>query len=266
MPQRRTARASVPAVTFASPSKGSSVTDEQGRKRPLCRVPASRTGTSIRAPRYHSVAGTASQVRPSNNRPAFFLLTPPHCLKKKGTLAVSHCLLISFTHAFCMGLAPGPDSPPTITQPIPVRSRLPSDSRSGSIERNRTAAGTLCSDAILSFPFLSSTETPIQIFWPFQTRCQCGQTPIPLGKNLKTVPMRLLHNAKDRGDKVVRHILVKQVAHRVHKYGLWRPPTQWLLQHMSVTCHQKPVAVVRLPHSPETLGHSLSVAIGGTLR
>jgi hypothetical protein len=30
-------------------------------------------------------AGIASQVRPSNSRPARFLRTPPHCLKKKGT-------------------------------------------------------------------------------------------------------------------------------------------------------------------------------------
>jgi hypothetical protein len=33
-------------------------------------------------------AGIASQVWPSNSRPARFLRTPPHCLKKKGTRAL----------------------------------------------------------------------------------------------------------------------------------------------------------------------------------
>src|SRR5262249_42554005 len=32
--------------------------------------------------------GISSQVRPSSSLPARFLLTPPHCLKKNGTLAL----------------------------------------------------------------------------------------------------------------------------------------------------------------------------------
>jgi hypothetical protein len=34
--------------------------------------------------------GIPSQVRRSRSRPVFFLLVPPHCLKKKGTFASLH--------------------------------------------------------------------------------------------------------------------------------------------------------------------------------
>jgi hypothetical protein len=35
-------------------------------------------------------SGYSSQTRPSSNLPAFFLCTPPHCLKKKGTDCARH--------------------------------------------------------------------------------------------------------------------------------------------------------------------------------
>lgn len=34
---------------------------------------------------YWGVEGISLQVRPSRSLPFFFLLVPPHCLKKKGT-------------------------------------------------------------------------------------------------------------------------------------------------------------------------------------
>lgn len=42
------------------------------------------------APAKFAPAGISSQVRPSRVRPAFFFCTPPHCLKKNGTLAFKH--------------------------------------------------------------------------------------------------------------------------------------------------------------------------------
>src|SRR4051812_46243690 len=42
--------------------------------------------------------GIPSHVRPSNSRPARFLFTPPHCLKKKATFPRRHCPLRSRTH------------------------------------------------------------------------------------------------------------------------------------------------------------------------
>ena len=38
-----------------------------------------------------SVRGMSSHVRPLNSRPVRFLKTPPHCLKKNFTFALSHC-------------------------------------------------------------------------------------------------------------------------------------------------------------------------------
>src|SRR3990172_1747130 len=80
--------------------------------------------------------GISSQVLPSSTRPVFFLFTPPHCLKKKGTFDVSHWLRISITHFGSISLARGPDSPPTITQLTLLRFRSGSGPRSGSSDRN----------------------------------------------------------------------------------------------------------------------------------
>ena len=43
--------------------------------------------------------GISSQVRASSRRPARFLRTPPHCLKKNGTPSEVHLSRISSTHA-----------------------------------------------------------------------------------------------------------------------------------------------------------------------
>ena len=60
-------------------------------------------------------SGISSYVQPSSSRPVRSLRTPPHCLKKNGTWARRHCSRIERTHSACIGRAPGPDSPPTIT-------------------------------------------------------------------------------------------------------------------------------------------------------
>ena len=86
--------------------------------------------------------GIPSHVRPSSSLPARFLFTPPHCLKKKGTCCLRQMSRTCAAHSGCIGRAPGPDSPPTITQPMPVRSRSGTGPRRGSSETNRTAAGT----------------------------------------------------------------------------------------------------------------------------
>ena len=84
--------------------------------------------------------GISSHVRPSKSRPAFFLLVPPHCLKKNATPASRHCSLSSVTHSGFMGLAPGPDSPPTMTQSIFSKFKLGKGPSKGSNERNFTFA------------------------------------------------------------------------------------------------------------------------------
>jgi len=62
------------------------------------------------------VSGYSSQVRPWSSLPAFFLLIPPHCLKKNAVPDLSQADWIWVTHFTSMGRAEGPDSPPTIAQ------------------------------------------------------------------------------------------------------------------------------------------------------
>jgi hypothetical protein len=80
--------------------------------------------------------GVSFQVRVSRTRPARDLNTPPHCLKKKGTRARAQRSRISRTQAESIGRAPGPDSPPTITQSMPLRSSFLSDPSRGSRLKN----------------------------------------------------------------------------------------------------------------------------------
>lgn len=63
--------------------------------------------------------GISSQVRPSRTLPVRFLKVPPHCLKKKATSLSKQLSRISRTQSESIARAPGPDSPPTITQSIP---------------------------------------------------------------------------------------------------------------------------------------------------
>ena len=65
----------------------------------------------------------------------------PELLGEEGN-ALAGALLLSRAHITSNGRALAPDSPPTMTQYVPVRSRSPRSSRRGSHDRNRTRAGT----------------------------------------------------------------------------------------------------------------------------
>lgn len=108
-------------------------------------------------------AGTSSQVCPSSIRPAFFLLTPPHCLKKKATFRAWHWSRMSLTLSAWMGRDLGPDSPPAMTQSMCSRGRLGCGPRRGSSDRNRTEALlTFWISPIRPMTRESSTLDPIQ--------------------------------------------------------------------------------------------------------
>jgi hypothetical protein len=92
--------------------------------------------------------GISSQVLESNRRPARDLCVPPHCLRKKGTPARWHWRRISRTHEAFISRAPGPDSPPTMTQWMPERSMPGIGPSSGSRERNLVEARTWRRSAI----------------------------------------------------------------------------------------------------------------------
>ncbi len=51
--------------------------------------------------------GISFQILPSSVRPVLLLFVPPHCLKKNGTSNSWQASLISRTHSFIIGLAPG---------------------------------------------------------------------------------------------------------------------------------------------------------------
>ena len=86
-------------------------------------------------------SGKSSHVLSSSTLPASFLFVPPHCLKKKRTPALSHWSRMLRTHSTSIFLAPGPDSPPAITQSMPVRSIFVMAPIRGSKDRNRVCAG-----------------------------------------------------------------------------------------------------------------------------
>src|ERR1035438_3032207 len=86
--------------------------------------------------------GIASHVFPNKTLPNNFFRTPPHCLKKNGVLNFSQSFFIFNTHSSFIGRAPGPDSPPTITQSIVFKSKLLVGAIRGSMDKNLTALGT----------------------------------------------------------------------------------------------------------------------------
>jgi hypothetical protein len=89
-----------------------------------------------------AATGYWSQVCPSSWRPPAFGVRPPHCLRKKGTSERLQASQMPRAQFGVHGPSPGPLSPPTITQEMPVRLRSTGPS-SGSTERKRTAVGTL---------------------------------------------------------------------------------------------------------------------------
>ena len=117
-------------------------------------------------------SGIWFHVLPSSVRPFFFLLTPPHCLKKNGTPAARHWSRMSVAHSACMGLAPGPDSPPTMTQSMPSKSISGMGPSSGSKDKNFIAAGVCLRCSIRNRQSVFSTVTPVHTF------CGHGSSPL----------------------------------------------------------------------------------------
>jgi hypothetical protein len=108
--------------------------------------------------------GISSKVRSAKRRPAFFFKKPPHCLKKNGTRSVLHSCWMLVTQRSSIVRAPGPLSPPTMTQSMPFTLSAPRSSRSGSTERNLTLAVVERSRSSRASPcFRSSTLTPHQM-------------------------------------------------------------------------------------------------------
>src|SRR5438445_7865168 len=83
----------------------------------------------------------------------------------------------------------------------------------------------------------------------------------PLGQNLIGVPVRRRHHAGDRDDVVIRHVLVKKVAHRVHENHPGRPPAKRVAKFFG----NEPQVEAKLErmtrHTAKTLGEGLGVTM-----
>jgi hypothetical protein len=111
-----------------------------------------------------AVFGIFDHSRPSSRRSPDVLRRPLHCLKKKATPASKHSSRSSVSHGSLTGRCCGPDSPPAISQSIPVRSKPSNRPSSGSADLNRTEAGISRRRSARWMKRRFSTETPIHAF------------------------------------------------------------------------------------------------------
>ena len=154
--------------------------------------------------------GNSSQSRPSSVRPAGFLLTPPHCLKKKHTPASRHWSRISVTQSSSIGREPGPDSPPTIAQSIPVRSRFVA------VPAAAPGTGTSPPHLFVSDHQSGRCSRPARHLPPSRHSAarRSKETARPgdrLCQNLEVVPVRSPHHIKNPGDEIERDIALEHI-------------------------------------------------------
>ena len=219
------------------------------------------------------MTGNPSQALLSNSRPVFAFprRTPtssyaPHCLKKNATFASWHCLRMLRAQSGFMGRARCPLSPPTITQLIPVKVEL-QRTEQRLTGKNRTAAGTRRRWSIRDVQRWFSTDTPTQ---RFSGNGKVGA--ISASRSGRFVnswnwcqDARSIVSNTCR-TKLVRHVLVEQVAHAVHEDQLRLLPQQGSLN----ACRpelQVEALLVRMPrHATKSLGKRLGVAISTARR
>ena len=206
--------------------------------------------------------GISSHVLPSSVRPVFFLNTPPHCLKKKGVPLFTQLSRISLTQSASIGLAPGPDSPPTITQSMPVKSRPGKGPSRGSRERNFVRAPVSRSCPRRPSHFSDSMLAPSQMLGvQFSLLPRQSGPARPLGEHLKRVPGRAVHHVEYGLDETGRRRLVKQIGHGVDEYEARFLPSQGFIERGLVGGEGEPVLVLLDSHTLEPFRHSLGVAV-----
>ena len=131
-------------------------------------------GIELETVGYLRQTGNISQTFPCSSLPLadLDLCNPssphaPHCLKKKFTFFFKHWSLTFKAHASFIGLAPLPDSPPTITQLIPLNGKTPRSSSNGSAEMNLVLALMARRSFIRGLPyyFIFYRYTQPRIVW-----------------------------------------------------------------------------------------------------
>lgn len=179
-------------------------------------------------------------------RPAFFLFAPPHCLKKKGTLALRHWFRRSTTQVGSIGRAPGPDSPPTMAQLICWRSKRSRGAEQG-LQRQELHASTRASEVIDPPDVLRRLDADAHpdVWCPRQLGVEFSEPIGALGQDLKSMPVGPSHDVEDALDERERNVFVEEVAHRVYENRLRLSPVERQLQHLRLERQLETVAVVR---------------------
>ena len=75
------------------------------------------------------------------------------------------------------------------------------------------------------------------------------------------MPVGGLHRGEDLLYETEWDVLVKQVAHRIHKDDTRRLPSQWRIDKVGMKCNVEPIAIVVVAHGFEAMGHALGVAV-----
>lgn len=90
---------------------------------------------------------------------------------------------------------------------------------------------------------------------------QRQQPPRALGQDLERMLGRLGHHAKDSLDIVERHVLVKEIAHRVDEHAAGLCPPERLFQLMRHQTQIEALLEGMARHATEALSKGLGVAV-----
>jgi hypothetical protein len=101
----------------------------------------------------------------------------------------------------------------------------------------------------------------IEIGHPSQlTPQQFSESLVPLGEDLKNVPVSTSHHVAAARDVLVWNVLVKEVAHRVDKNFPWTSPMQWLIEPFGNESEIEPLLERVSRHTAETFREQLRIA------
>jgi hypothetical protein len=95
---------------------------------------------------------------------------------------------------------------------------------------------------------------------PQLTAQQVPESFVPLGEDLKNVPVSTSHDVADALDVVEWNVLVKKVAHRVDENLPWASPMQWLIEFFWNESKIEALLERVAWHTPEAFCENLCIA------
>src|SRR3989338_952437 len=106
-----------------------------------------------------------------------------------------------------------------------------------------------------------NTQTHPNILRPVDEPVELAQIIRALRKDLKLVPIGAAYDVKHLKEIGYRHVLVKQVTHRVDEDTLRFPPLQRKVQHVGLKRQLEAITVIPLPHSLQTLCNAFGITV-----